>query len=218
MRPRPYLSYSQMTKFEMSKEKFIAEYLHGERGRISRNMALGSTLADGLMDEEAAGDPILDLVMAKLPKFELMDRPVLDPKGVVVPFERKKKIEYVRIPVLTNGGDDIPLLALPDTSKPDYTAFKEYKSSIRRWTQKMADESGQITFYVTTMWISTGKIPNDIELVNAQTEYAEDGSVHPTGVIFRYKTTRSMADVLKMTKRIRTAWAGIKEVCEKELL
>ena len=207
-----------MAKLEMSPEKFVAEYLYEEKGRITRNMAYGSKLADGLMDDEASGDPMLDLVAAKLPKFELMDMPVTDPKGTDILFNRKGEEFAACVPTLINKGDDIPLLALPDTAKPDYSAFKEYKSSVKRWTQKMADESGQITFYTTTMWIATGSIPDDIELVNAQTRYNDDGSVEATGEIFVIRTKRTMGDVIRMTGRIRRAWQGIGELCEKELL
>ncbi len=143
IRPRPYLSFSQMTTFEMSHEKFVEQYYDGKKQRISRNMAYGSMMADGLEAEEATGDPILDLMMARIPKFERMDMHVEDPKGVDVEYTRHGKTSLLRVPILENkGGDDVPILALPDTAKEDYTAFKEYKTSVRSWTQRMADESG----------------------------------------------------------------------------
>lgn len=196
--PRPYLSFSQMTLFEMSPEKYIQKYIYEEKERISRNIALGKQLADGLENGELSGDPLLDLVMAKMPKFELMDKP----------FETELK----------NGKEVIKILAKPDTMKPDMTAFKEYKTSTRAWTQKMADESGQITFYTTAIWLKTGRIPSDIELVCATTEYDENGALRPTGTIIRLRTIRHMSDIIKMTLRMRKAWEGIKKLCEKELL
>ena len=202
----------------MSPEKFTEEYLYGQRQRISRNMAYGSQLADGLMLEEANGDPLLDLMASRLPKFDLVDRPIVDSKGIEIIFERKNEKFKIPVPTLGNKGDNIPLLALPDTAKSDYTAFKEFKTSVRKWTQKMADDSGQITFYATAMWIATGKVPEDIELVNIETAYQEDGRLTVTGEMFRYPTKRTTSDIIKMTKRIRHAWAGIKELCEKELI
>lgn len=196
--PRPYLSFSQMTLFEMSPEKYIQKYIYEEKERISRNIALGKQLADGLENGELSGDPLLDLVMAKMPKFELMDKP----------FETELK----------NGKEVIKILAKPDTMKPDMTAFKEYKTSTRAWTQKMADESGQITFYTTAIWLKTGRIPSDIELVCATTEYDENGALRPTGTIIRLRTHRHMSDVIKMTLRMRRAWSGIRKLCENELL
>ena len=196
--PRNYLSFSQMTLFEMSPEKYADRYLFGKKERISRNMSYGSMMAYGLEVEEATGDPLLDLMMARLPKFELMDKPIEAD--------------------LPDGKGVIHILAKPDTAKADYTAFKEYKTSVRKWTQRMANESGQITFYATTIWLKTKKIPQDIELVNIETSYQDDGRLTVTGNMFRYPTTRTMSDIIKMTKRMRFVWYGIKELCEKELL
>lgn len=409
----------------MSPEKFVDEYLYGQKQRISRNMQYGSILADGLMLEEANGDPLLDLMASRLPKLDLMDKAVEDPKGVWVTFKRDNKEVTACVPVLKNKGDDIPILALPDsmsticptclrntwdmvewknekqqgtickrsqsstklensgiksnqgqntsqcmeegtqinqrlekgiypveqgnegnnesmeqgqevldrnskenerikngdkvatihsrsqgknkqsseswenerrsknkkhniiseleksnngtrqldvsnlqekrrettsgshqtirsiskTSSRDgkrkdtlcgmpqknryisernkycqtchgepYTRFFEYKTSVRKWTQKMVDESGQITFYATAIWLAKGFIPKDIELVNIETAYEDDGRLTVTGNMFRFPTHRSMADVIKMTKRMRDAWKGICELCEKELI
>lgn len=196
--PRPYLSFSQMALFERDSQQYAREYIYGEKRLPTINMQYGSKMAEGLENGEASGDPVLDLMMAKLPKFELMD----------VPFEVDLK----------NGREKIRLLAKPDTCKADYTAFKEYKTSVRKWTQKMADESGQITFYATCMWLKTGKLPQDIELVNVQVRYAEDGSLEPTGEIWHFPTKRTTVDVLKMCIRIRKVWVGINQLCEKELL
>jgi len=218
MTPRPYLSFSQMTTFEMSPEKFLERYIYEEKERISRNMQYGSMLAKGLEFEEATGDPFLDLVMERLPKFERMDLPVEDPKGFEVEVNRKGVKMKVKVPVLKDKDGNIPILALPDTAKVDYSAFKEYKTSVQGWTQRKADESGQISFYATAMWLATGKIPNDIELINAKVEYQEDGSLVPTGEILQFRTRRHMTDIIKMTLRMRKAWAGIKELCSNEIL
>lgn len=187
-----------MTTFEMSKDKYVEQYLYGKKQRTSRNMAYGSLMAEGLETEEATGDALLDLMMAQIPKFELMD------KAFEVPLQ--------------NGKEVITILAKPDTAKADYSAFKEYKTSVRKWTQKMADDSGQVTFYATAMWLKTGKIPEDIELVNVQVAYQDDGSLQPTGDIWRFPTKRTMIDIIRMTGRMKKAWAGIQELCQKELL
>jgi len=223
LRPRPYLSYSQMVEFETSPEKYVEKYIYGQRQRISRNIAYGKKLADGLEVGEATGDPLLDLVASRMPKFERMDMPV-EFFAPVTEYNKFREIVFERtgdiyhIPVLENSGDDIPLLAVPDTAKRDYSAFKEYKTSVVKWTQRKADESRQITFYATAMWLVTGKIPQDIELINAELQYNPDGSLSPTGNIYRFQTKRTLIDIMKLTKQIRTVWKGIKELCEKELL
>lgn len=196
--PRPYISFSQMTLFEMNPQKYVEQYIYGKKQRTTRNMAYGSLMADGLENDESTGDPVLDMMMAKIPKFEIRDKA----------FEVDLK----------DGKKKITLLCKPDTMKEDMTAFKEYKTSVRAWSQKMADESGQITFYATGMWLKIGKIPQDIELVDVVVQYNEDGSLTPTGEMLRFKTKRTMVDIIKMTGRIKRAWAGINKLCDSELL
>lgn len=198
MTPRPYLSFSQMTLFEMNPRKYVDQYIYKNKQRISRNMAYGTVMADALENDELSGDPALDLMMMKIPKFELRDKA----------FE-------VDLP---EGKKTIRILCKPDTMKADMTAFKEYKSSTRAWTQKMADNSGQITFYATGMWLKTYKIPQDIELVCVVVKYNEDGSLTPTGELVRYRTHRTLVDIIKMTSRMKRAWSGINKLCESELL
>ena len=217
--PRPYLSFSQMTTFEMSPQKYADQYLYGKKMRISRNMAYGAKLAEGLENEEANGDPLLDLMASHLPKFKRMDKAVEDPKGVLTVIKRgDSKAFKAHLPVLGEKKEQIPILALPDTAKPNYSAFKEYKTSVRKWTQKMVDESGQITFYATAIWLAKGIIPKDIELVSIETAYEESGKLTVTGEMAIIPTIRTMADIIKMTRRMRNAWHGIKELCEKELI
>ncbi len=196
--PRPYLSYSQMTLFEMSPEKYVDKYFYGREFRPNRNMLFGKKMADGLEFDEATGDPALDMMMSELPKFELMD----------IAFE-------VTLP---NGKKPITLLIKPDTYKADYSAFKEYKLSKRKWTQKMVDNSGQVTFYAVGFWLKTGHIPQDIEFDVVKTKYGDKNELMASGEIWRCPTKRSMIDILKMTIRIKKAWAGIEALCEEELL
>ena len=216
MTPKSYLSYSQMSVFERNPQEYADRYLYGKNHRISRNLKLGSDLAEGLEAGEATGNPLLDLVASRLPKFELMDQPILDEKGIEIFFERDKK--KIKVPYLEDKKEKIPLLALPDTLHPTYSAFKEFKTSTKKWTQKQADESGQITFYATAIWLAKGFLPGDIELICATTEYDTEGRLRPTGDIWPIPTKRTLADIIKMTARIRRAWAGIKELCEKELI
>lgn len=214
--PKKYLSFSQLTKWEMSPDRYAEQYLYGEKQRISRNMAYGKQLADSLETGELSGDLLLDFAALKLPKFEIMDQPIEDPKGVEIFYERDER--YIHVPFLRDKNEKIPILAIPDSMKSDGSAFKEFKTSTRKWTQRMVDESGQITFYATAFWLKNQYIPNDIELVAMQTEYKDDGQLAITGDMNRFPTIRRMSDVIKMTLRIRHAWYGIKKLCEKELL
>lgn len=210
------MSFSSMSLFEMSREKWANQYLFGKKQRISRNMAYGSMLASGMEHDKLSGDPILDLMMVKLPRYDLADKIVEDKNGVEVLYKHDGKT--YKVPYMTDKKEKIPLLAKPDTMSFDGLKFAEYKTSVRNWTQKMVDESGQLTFYATAIWLKTKKIPHDIKLINVVVNYGEGGALSPTGEILTFETKRTMTDILKMTARIRRNWKEIKKFCEEELI
>ena len=198
MRPRPYLSYSQMILVEKNPEAYLDVYLHGKKIPINRGMALGRDIAEALESNIATGDPVKDIVMAQLPKYALMDKPIEA--------------------ILGTGKSKIPLLAKPDTCMKDYSAFREYKTGLGPWNQEKADSWPQITFYAVVLYLITGKIP-EAELVWMKTEKDEIGQPvfsHAEPKIF--KTQRAMRDILLMQVRMRKAWQKIGEICDKELL
>lgn len=197
LRPRNYLSYSQMVLVEKSPRGYLEYYIYGEEKRTSRAMAYGSKLADSLENDEETGDMLLDLMAIQLPKFELMD----------MPFE-----------TTIGGPEPVPILIKPDSAKKDLSAFKEYKTGVTKWTQKKADESGQVTFYTMGMYLITGNIPQDIELIHLPTEYDADGRPRVTGDMHRFPTQRHMSEILNMMVRARKAWKKIGELCESELI
>ena len=183
---------------EKNPEQWKETYLYGKKFGINRGMAIGKRMADGLENDEASGDVVMDLVMTKIPKFEMMD----------IEFRAELK----------NGKEKIQILCKPDTWKKDMTAFKEYKTAQKRWTKKQVDESGQVTFYAMGMFLKTGKIPGEIELVEVETKSALGGEIECTGAIYRHHTVRSMGQILNMMVRARKAWEKIKDITEKELI
>jgi hypothetical protein len=215
MRPRQYLSQSQINLLESNEQKYIDQYIYGEKQRLSRNIIEGSKLAKGLEDDEFTGNPLLDLMAVKLPKFDLADKVIEDENGQSVWYDVEQR--FIKVPVLIDGGEKIPLLAKPDSAKIDYSGILEYKSSVRKWKQEDVDNSSQITFYCTAIWLKTKKIPQDIELDVVEMKYDEQGRVVPTGNIFKFKTKRTMVDVIKMITRIKSSWRRIGEISEREL-
>jgi len=218
--PKQYLSYSQMVAFEKSPENYADIYLRGIRTITNQSMRFGSKMAEGLEDNEATGDPVLDAMMSRIPKFELMDKVIESSDGEIVDYfdPRTGKTLKVRIPVLRSGGIRIPILARPDSAKADYLAFKEYKTGMHRWTQKAVDESSQITFYGTAAYLATGKVTKDIELVHVWTEKTEYGEIAASGSIDIIKTQRNLAQILGMMVRMKKVWKGIKKLTEETLL
>jgi len=197
MRPRDHLSWTQLNTLESSEKQYKKIYLEGFSLK-NRGINLGSIIADALCSGEETGDAMNDLIVACLPKFELMDNT----------FEATIDV----------GGVKIPLLSKIDSARKDLTAIKEYKTGTGRWTQKMVDACGQITFYCVVAQAITGKIPQDIELVYAPTIWTPAGEVELTGEIIRFKTKRTIADCLQMKIRQKKAWQRIGEIVEEELI
>ncbi len=193
---------SSMDLLERDEQKWKRIYLEGEKNRINRGMAFGKVMADGLEKAELTGDLELDLVIEKIPKYENMD--------VAIFAEIKDK------------AGNIPLIAKPDTHKNDFSEFKEYKTGQTAWTKKKVDEFGQITFYATVMFIKTGKIPHNIELVHIVTEKEDpeqlESKLRATGEMKRYPTQRTMSQILNMMVRMKKNWRRIEQICEEELL
>lgn len=206
MHPRDYLSYSQMTLWEKNPDKYIEQYLYGEKSRTSRAMALGKEMARGLEEGDDTGDPVLDLVMARLPKYECRDKEF---RGTL------------------KGKDfDVPLLIRPDSAKKDLSRIIEYKTGLELWTASKVAKLDQLDFYMMGAFVITGKLPVDLKLVHVQTEREcdgdgeplENGRILPTGKFFEHKATRTMADVLRMMTRARKAWREIGERYEQEII
>lgn len=198
MHPEPYLNYSQMSTWESSPSSYIKIYVDGKKLGTNRGMALGTVVAEAVENDEETGDALIDLVVAGLPKFEIRD-----------------KFMWMEL----KGKPPVPLRIRPDSCKADYTGLKEYKTGPKKnWNQKKVDENVQITFYATGLYILSGKIPDDIELVHAVTGLDEQRHPRLTGEIVRYPTKRTYADILKMMARMRKNWREIGEMVEKQLL
>lgn len=202
MRPRNYLSHSQKKLWKQSPPRYKEKYLFDKEQFTTKEMKFGSKMATALEEDELTGDPLLDAVMMEIPKFELMDQ--------------------ITEAVLKIGkAEPVPLFGRMDTRKEDHSAFKEYKTGKDGkggWNQAKVDEDSQITFYATMCYILTKKIPDDIELVWIITEDDGMGGIVCTGEIRRFKTTRSVEQIINEMADIRKVWREIGEKCEEVLL
>jgi len=154
-------------------------------------------VATSMETEEETGDPLKDLVISMIPKFDNREVEIAAP------------IKIARI--------EIPLLGKLDSARQDLMAFKEVKTGSVKWTQRRADEHGQITFYATIIREITNRIPDDIELIWAETQMDHNYNPHLTGKIVVFKTKRTLADIVKMKARIKKAWFQISQMMEEEL-
>lgn len=200
MRPREYLSYSQKSLWKRNPDEYIKKYVHEGAQYITREMAFGKKMSVALEEERESDDHILNGMMAKIPKLEVPEFPL------------RSEIKI--------GGEILPLYSKLDTAKKDLSAFKEYKTGKTVWTQKKVDEDPQITFYVTSIYVLTKQIVRDIELVWIETMNDPDaeGGIACTGNIYRFKTQRSMGQVINEIADMRKVWREIGARCEKELI
>lgn len=198
IRPRPYLSWSQLTLFESSPDAYARAYIEGKPIFENAGIRLGSKISEALETTEETGDILNDYIVAMLPKLEIMEAELNA--------------------TITIEGEAIPLYGRADTASGDLSRFKEYKTGISPWTQKKVDEHGQITMYCLLIREMTGATPKDIELIYASTRRRADGEMEPTGDIRIFKTERTTADILKMKVRIKKAWEGIGLLCEKYII
>ena len=65
-----------MDLLEHSVEKWKDLYFRGEQRRANSGMMFGRKMAEGLENEEATGDIVLDLLMERIPKFEIRDKAI----------------------------------------------------------------------------------------------------------------------------------------------
>jgi hypothetical protein len=164
-------------------------------------MAKGKEVADAFFERKMTGDVVMDAVIARVPKLEIMD------------------VEFMS-DFRTSSREIIPLWIQPDSYRKDLTEYLEYKTSQRPWTQKQADEHGQITFYDVGIFCLKNFIPRH-KLIDIRTakENPDDPNsrIVATGEFKEIETKRSILDIIKMIHRIDKAVKEISEEYQKFL-
>lgn len=100
---------------------------------------------------------------------------------------------------------DIPLIGFMDSYHPHDTLY-EYKTGKPPWTQKRADEHGQIDMYLLIIYLSLGVRPEEIDcsLIWLPTQENSDFSISlvDRNDVKIFKTQRTMQDILHFGVRI----------------
>ena len=196
LRPRAYLSWSQMNLWETSPKRYKELYLYGDKIPINRGMAYGKRMADALEHDKDTGDIALDFAMNNLPKAGTME----------------KEIDWEVM--------GVPIFGKMDSAKEDLTLIDEYKTGAEKsWNLNKAKESGekgQLCFYGTAIYFKTKKIPKT-RLSFVPTIKNDRGQVEATGQVKTFNVEIKTKDVLVMATRMKKAWKEIGEMCEKEL-
>ena len=105
--------------------------------------------------------------------------------------------------------DGIPIIGVPDGLDYDPYKLSDYKTGKNPWTQKKADETGQLTFYALLLYLTEGLRPEvwDMAIHWLPTAYQSDftigfrNSTDPELITF--PTKRTMLDILKFGQRIK---------------
>lgn len=100
----------------------------------------------------------------------------------------------------------------------------EYKTGVKKWDQKRADEHGQIDAYLLMHFITTKIKPEEVEcqLVWLPTERREDGDFKVTIKLVEpvtpriFKTKRTMADVLNFAARIKRVYKEMEKYAHEK--
>lgn len=197
MSPRGYLSYSQMKLIEESPSNYRKVYFEGGTMPINRGMAFGTMVAQFLEKGKLTGDPKLDYLLHVVPKY--------------------RDMEYKMKASLKTKNGYVPLLAKMDSYHRLNFRILEYKTGETPWTQKMADDNDQLTFYATVLYLQKEVFPEAMALVYIPTEKDETGNTRVKGFFQIFPTSRNMAQILKMGSRMEKAWGMINDLYDQHL-
>jgi hypothetical protein len=187
--PRPYLSWSQFDLFRKSPEEYRKRYFRGARLE-SEALTLGKNVAEALESDKPEA---LDVSLGFVPKGKEMEKEIsADCEGV-------------------------PLYGRMDSFTEETLTVIEYKTGTVAWTQKKADQHGQLTFYALMVYLKHGKVPPEMWLYWLPTARNEQGRLALTGEMKSFATRRTMADIAKLSAEIPRVWDGIKQMYREEL-
>lgn len=194
------LSWSGISAFEWNPKQWYEKYVEKQEF-TSPAMEFGK-----LIDKRVQDDPKF---LPELPRYP---------------------IQQHEMRTIWNG---IPLIGYSDQYRPRVRPAKNRSStslSIRDlktgkeskpWTQKRADETGQLTMYLFMLYLMDKTINvADAELyIDWLPTHIKDGEialVEPVKV-HTFKTKRTMTEILKFGQRILTTWAEMEEYASRQV-
>lgn len=191
--PREYLSWSQIDLWQKNKAKYIQTYVYGETKDYS-GYELGKLVSTAL--EEGKSDiEGIDLLITALPAYPKRE------------FELRAELK--------DGREVIQLLAKLDGYNPFTAIIGEYKTGAK-WTQKIANASGQLRFYNMLHQLKTGKPARRLFLHWVET-VSKDGQIEITGRIETFEVTHSYAELVREMIKVKKIYKEISEAYAQEL-
>ncbi len=181
------LSWSSLSAFAWNRRDWYKKYLLGERQPDTPPLIFGKQVGYKLQH-----DPTFLTEVPRLPIFE-------------------KK--------LTGKLGDINLVGYLDAFSDNPMSFMEYKTSSNdtRWSQKKAEEHGQMMFYFLLIWLNYQIPPEEIEAALVYIPCRENGAfdIELTGdpaQVFPVKKT--IPDLIKFGEFVKKTYANMQKYVE----
>lgn len=114
----------------------------------------------------------------------------------------------------------IPLVGYPDGLEliPKKRTLADYKTGKAPWTQKKADEAGQLTMYLLLLWIIEKIPPEEFECMIHWLPTKDNGDFSISLVddtdLRTFYTSRTMVDILRFGQRINATYKAMEEYCK----
>ncbi len=163
-------------------------------------------------------------VAGELPELtkELIFGSMIDKK---IQEDKKFLPKVVRYPVLQHAMkaefNGIPLVGVTDAFRLKKPSIRDYKTGRVPWTQKRADETGQLTMYCLLAYLTEKIKPEDVSLfIDWLPTHIKDGEIvfreedHRKLVPVTFETRRSMKDMLEFGQFIMDTYAAMLEYCK----
>jgi len=214
--PRPYISWSQLSLFERNPIKYASIYLYGDK-RTNPRMELGKAVAEMLEKDEENTDKNLEFYRVFLPQYPHKEFDVKAMLGDILLFGKLDGFDDRCSACGQNWLDMVEQNGTCKICKGKSSTIFEIKTGAK-WNQKMADETGQLSFYALLIYLAYGIKPENIKikLYWMPTIIDEIEGLKLTGDLKVFETKRTMIDLVDMMGRIRRAWNGIASLCRSE--
>jgi hypothetical protein len=185
---RSYFSYSQMSAYKYSKEKFLRQYYYGEFEE-SPFLDLGKRLGTALQFRRKPEIEEIESIRKQIPEAKIYE------------YELKAKLK------------DIDLLCYFDGFDPKTSELMEFKTGIKPST---ASWKNQLLFYSTALFLKFKILPSKITLYYCPTRWNDDDQLVLTGKVQQYHTKITIEEVLLFSKEIIDTYEAIKKLCQEE--
>lgn len=169
-------------------EKWYERYVLGIKEKPTRQLLFGSKI-----DKQIQNDPEF------LPELE------------------RYPVQQYKLEAVYKG---IPLLGFADQWDPysDVKRLADDKTGVNPWTQKKANETGQLTMYSAMLWLTEGIKPEDIEFAIRWLPTVQNADLSimfaKPFAIQTFKTKRRLADVVKFLDELEKTWIAMQKYCE----